>query len=117
MVVIAIMLAGLVLARQVLVQRDLVQAQERLRHRALHDALTGLPNRTLVLERPDRLLSSARRSGRRVPALFLDIDGLKSVNDTLGHAVGDSSCRPSRPGSRVSCVRATLLAGLAATSS
>jgi diguanylate cyclase (GGDEF)-like protein/PAS domain S-box-containing protein len=89
MVVIAIMLAGLVLARQVLVQRDLVHAQEQLRHQALHDALTGLPNRTLVLERAQRLLSSARRSGGRVPALFLDIDGFKRVNDTLGHAVGD----------------------------
>jgi diguanylate cyclase (GGDEF)-like protein/PAS domain S-box-containing protein len=89
MVVIAILLAGLVLARQVLVQRDLVHAQEQLRHQALHDALTGLPNRTLVLERAQRLLASARRSGGSVPALFLDIDGFKSVNDTLGHAVGD----------------------------
>ena len=89
MVVIAIVLAGLVLARQVLVQRDLVHAKEQLRHQSLHDALTGLPNRTLVLERAQHLLASARRSGGWVPAFFLDIDGFKSVNDTLGHAVGD----------------------------
>jgi diguanylate cyclase (GGDEF)-like protein/PAS domain S-box-containing protein len=89
MVVIAIVLAGLVLARQMLVQRDLVHAQDQLRYQALHDALTGLPNRTLVLERAQHLLASARRSGRWVPALFLDLDGFKGVNDTLGHAVGD----------------------------
>ena len=89
MVVIAIVLAGLVLARQLLVQRDLVHAREELRHLAFHDALTGLPNRILVLDRAEQLLASARRSGATVPAFFLDLDGVKGVNDTLGHAVGD----------------------------
>jgi diguanylate cyclase (GGDEF)-like protein len=89
MVVIAIVLAGLVLARQVLVQRDLFRAQAELRFQAFHDPLTGLPNRVLVLERAGQLLASARRHERTVPAFFLDIDGFKGVNDTLGHAAGD----------------------------
>jgi diguanylate cyclase (GGDEF)-like protein/PAS domain S-box-containing protein len=89
MVVIAIVLAGLVLARQVLVQRDLFQAQAELRYQAFHDPLTGLPNRILVLERAGQLLATARRHERSVPAFFLDIDGFKGVNDTLGHAAGD----------------------------
>jgi diguanylate cyclase (GGDEF)-like protein len=77
------------LARQVLVQRDLLAAQEQLRHQAFHDALTGLPNRLLVLDRTEQLLARARRHTIAVPALFLDIDGFKHVNDTFGHAVGD----------------------------
>jgi diguanylate cyclase (GGDEF)-like protein/PAS domain S-box-containing protein len=89
MVVIAIVLAGLVLARQVLVQRDLFHAQAELRYQALHDPLTGLPNRILVLERAGHLIATARRHERAVPAFFLDIDGFKGVNDTLGHAAGD----------------------------
>jgi diguanylate cyclase (GGDEF)-like protein/PAS domain S-box-containing protein len=89
MVVIAIVLAGLVLARQVLVQRDLFHAQAELRYQAFHDPLTGLPNRILVLERAEQLIASARRRGLTVPAFFLDIDGFKGVNDTLGHAAGD----------------------------
>ena len=89
MIAIAIMLAGLVLARQVLVQRDLVQAQEELRHQAFHDGLTGLPNRVLVLDRAEQMLARARREQRDVPALFIDIDGFKHVNDSLGHGVGD----------------------------
>jgi diguanylate cyclase (GGDEF)-like protein len=89
MVVIAIVLAGLVLARQMLVQRDLVHAQDELRFQAFHDPLTGLPNRILVLERAECLLANARRHGLTVPVFFLDIDGFKEVNDTLGHAAGD----------------------------
>ena len=89
MILIAIALAGLVLARQVLVQRDLLAAQEQLRHQAFHDALTGLPNRLLVLDRAEQLLARARRHGIAVPALFLDIDGFKHVNDSFGHAAGD----------------------------
>ena len=63
--------------------------QAELRHRALHDPLTSLANRELVLDRLDQALARSRRDGRAVAVLFLDIDHFKLVNDSLGHAVGD----------------------------
>jgi diguanylate cyclase (GGDEF)-like protein len=61
-----------------------------LSHQALHDTLTGLPNRALVLDRAERMLArTAREPGMTPGALFVDIDGFKHVNDNLGHAVGD----------------------------
>ena len=65
---------------------DRKQLEEQLRHQALHDPLTGLPNRALFGDRVERALS--RRAGN-VSVLFLDIDDFKTVNDSLGHAVGD----------------------------
>jgi diguanylate cyclase (GGDEF)-like protein len=60
-----------------------------LRHRSLHDPLTGLPNRDLILDRADQMLARARRDQLPLAALFIDLDGFNSVNDTFGHAAGD----------------------------
>jgi diguanylate cyclase (GGDEF)-like protein len=60
-----------------------------IRHQAMHDALTGLPNRALILDRTDQLLARARRDAAPISALFFDLDGFKSINDTLGHGAGD----------------------------
>ena len=86
----AVVLALLLAARQLLAQRDLIRSQGQLRHHALHDALTGLPNRALVFDRAEQMLARARREPSSPAALFIDIDGFKDVNDTLGHASGDA---------------------------
>jgi len=62
---------------------------DELRHQALHDALTGLPNRALVLDRIDQMLARARRNRLAAAVLFLDLDDFKDINDTLGHSAGD----------------------------
>ena len=66
----------------------------QLRHQALHDALTGLPNRALIMDRTEQMLRHARRrGGTGVSAMFIDLDGFKGVNDTFGHPVGDELLR------------------------
>jgi diguanylate cyclase (GGDEF)-like protein/PAS domain S-box-containing protein len=72
--------------------RDITErrrTQDELTHRALHDPLTGLPNRTLILDRLEGALARAGRHTGTVAALYLDLDGFKVVNDTWGHAAGD----------------------------
>ncbi|WP_432506377.1 diguanylate cyclase domain-containing protein [Kineococcus arenarius] len=68
-------------------------AEERLTHQALHDALTGLPNRTLLEERLEGAVTRAARDGGCVGVLYLDLDGFKAVNDTAGHEAGDALLR------------------------
>ena len=63
--------------------------EKQLRHQAVHDALTGLPNRKLFFDRLDQALARAARARVGVAVMLLDIDGFKLVNDRLGHAAGD----------------------------
>jgi len=63
--------------------------EQLIRQMALHDGLTGLPNRTLLMERLGQLIAKSRRESRQIALMFLDLDGFKKVNDTLGHSIGD----------------------------
>ncbi len=68
---------------------NLKLAEEKIRRLALHDPLTGLPNRQLLLDRLHQALVSSTRSNSNGAVLFIDLDNFKSLNDTLGHAMGD----------------------------
>ncbi len=79
---------------------------ERLEHQALHDALTGLPNRSLLADRLAHALTQAERHQTRVALLYVDLDGFKLVNDQFGHSVGDALLREIAT-RLVYCVRAS----------
>ena len=72
---------------------ELKRREEELAFLATHDALTGLPNRTLILDRVEQMLARSARNQTPVAALFVDLDNFKSINDTLGHGVGDELLR------------------------
>ncbi|MFW3172473.1 putative bifunctional diguanylate cyclase/phosphodiesterase [Geodermatophilus sp. CPCC 206100] len=69
---------------------DRKQAEAALAHQASHDALTGLANRALFADRVDQALARRARGGPSAAVVFIDLDGFKSVNDTLGHSAGDA---------------------------
>ncbi len=66
------------------------KAEEQIQHLALHDGLTGLPNRLLFEEQVDKALAAAQRLDQKLATLFFDLDRFKNINDSLGHHVGDA---------------------------
>jgi diguanylate cyclase (GGDEF)-like protein len=75
------------------VDEELTRREEELAFLATHDPLTGLPNRTLILDRVEQMLARSVRSKAPIAALFIDVDNFKSINDTLGHGIGDELLR------------------------
>jgi GGDEF domain-containing protein len=70
--------------------RDLAVERETLLHLALHDPLTGLPNRMLLYDRINQAVFAGKRNGATFALLAIDLDGFKKVNDSLGHRGGDA---------------------------
>jgi len=81
-----------------------VDAEEQLKQAAVHDSLTGLPNRNALAARLEHALLRVNRAGDRLALLFIDLDRFKKVNDTLGHAAGDEVLRQAAGRIRA-CVR------------
>ena len=69
---------------------DRKRMQEDMRRKAMHDTLTGLPNRAMFMESLERAIAKARRRSTRFSVLFIDLDRFKEVNDTMGHHAGDT---------------------------
>lgn len=68
---------------------EMKSKEEQIRHQALHDSLTGIPNRALLMDRAEQALGQASREGGTVSLLFFDLDNFKNINDSLGHSCGD----------------------------
>ena len=93
----------------VIVFRDVSAARamaEQMTHSAQHDFLTGLPNRVLLNDRVNQAITLAARRGKKVAVLFLDLDGFKHINDSLGHPIGDKLLQ-SVAKRLVACVRSS----------
>jgi diguanylate cyclase (GGDEF)-like protein len=84
-----LLLAGGLLLLYAVLFRIVAVASRKLRHQALHDDLTDLPNRALLYERMEAALAAAERNGEPAALLLVDLDRFKEVNDTLGHDTGD----------------------------
>lgn len=69
---------------------DRKRYEEQIEYLAMHDPLTGLPNRMLFMDRLAQVVSHAKRNGSKAALLFMDLDGLKTINDSLGHEAGDA---------------------------
>jgi diguanylate cyclase (GGDEF)-like protein len=78
-----------ILAHQAALAVGRIMLEEKLKHQAFHDALTGLPNRLLLADKISQRLAAAKRDGTTAGVLFVDLDDFKVVNDTMGHGVGD----------------------------
>ena len=79
----------LTMAASIISTRQRQQVEEKIRYQALHDLLTGLPNRLLFNELLSKTLPNATRNGESLAVIFLDLDRFKVINDTLGHTLGD----------------------------
>ncbi|MEH2445672.1 MAG: EAL domain-containing protein [Nostoc sp.] len=79
----------LTMAASIISTQQRQQVEEKIRYQALHDLLTGLPNRLLFSELLDKTLPNATRNGESLAVIFLDLDRFKVINDTLGHTLGD----------------------------
>ncbi|MEH1811780.1 MAG: EAL domain-containing protein [Nostoc sp.] len=79
----------LTMAASIMGARQRQQVEEKIRYQALHDLLTGLPNRLLFNELLSKTLPNATRNGESLAVIFLDLDRFKVINDTLGHTLGD----------------------------
>ena len=98
-------------------RRQLAAERSQALHDSLHDALTGLPNRTLLADRFDQSLRADTRAGTATGLLLIDLDRFKEINDTFGHHYGDELLRRSGRAWRARCARSTRSRGSAATSS
>ncbi len=87
--VLLLILTAILSAKSWALVQSRARNDERIRHMATHDALTGLPNRSLLRDRLDQELEHAQRHGYAVTVVFIDLDNFKLINDNLGHRAGD----------------------------